>query len=124
MRHRLGRRRSQERGQSLVEVALIAPVVLLILLLAVDFGRVFLGWVTVTNVARIGANYAAVNPQGFQDRDAGVIAAYHNLMLGDATGTDCALEDPLPNPNFSGYELGDDVTASVSCEFPLLTPLL
>ena len=32
-------------GQSLVEFALTVPIILLIMLFAIDFGRVFLGWV-------------------------------------------------------------------------------
>ncbi|CAN5198787.1 hypothetical protein BH23CHL9_BH23CHL9_04030 [soil metagenome] len=50
------------RGQGLVELALILPLLLLLLLGAIDFGRVFFGWVAVTNASRVGANYAATHP--------------------------------------------------------------
>ena len=53
-------------GQSLVEFAILAPVLLAILLIAVDVGRVYLGWVNLSNVARIGANFAAMNPSAWQ----------------------------------------------------------
>src|SRR4051794_25746815 len=53
------RRRNQ--GQSLVEFALVLPVILLVLLVAIDFGRVYLGYINVQNMARIGANYAAAH---------------------------------------------------------------
>ncbi len=56
------RRRRHRRGQSLVEFALVLPVLMLLLLIGIDFGRVFLGWVTLNNVVRDGANFAALHP--------------------------------------------------------------
>ncbi len=47
------------RGQSLVEFALVLPVVILVVLMALDFGRVFMGWVGVNSMARVGAHYAS-----------------------------------------------------------------
>lgn len=59
----LRRRRTKvSRGQALIEMAVILPVLVLLLLLAIDFGRVFFGWVALNNAARIGANEAAKNP--------------------------------------------------------------
>ena len=116
--------RRAQRGQSLVELAIFAPIMLLILLIAVDFGRVFLGWVNVTNMVRIGANYAALNPKGFEDGDAGVRNRYGDLMERDADAINCALPSPLPGPTFSGYSLGDTVQVDISCTFTLLTPFL
>ncbi|MGH2463352.1 MAG: TadE/TadG family type IV pilus assembly protein, partial [Candidatus Limnocylindria bacterium] len=42
------------RGQGLVEFAIILPFLMLVLLMAVDFGRVFFGWVGLANASRIG----------------------------------------------------------------------
>ena len=39
------------------------PILALLLVMAVDFGRVFFGWVALQNAARIGADYAASGPQ-------------------------------------------------------------
>ena len=39
----------RSRGQSLVEFALVLPMILLLMLIAIDFGRVFLGWVGLNN---------------------------------------------------------------------------
>src|SRR6185437_10682149 len=52
------------RGQSLVEFALILPVLLLLTLIAVDFGRVYLGWINLQNMARIAADFGANNADG------------------------------------------------------------
>src|SRR5262245_20990938 len=63
-----GRRRLSldPRGQGLVEFAIAFPVVMLMIAFGIDFGRVFLGWVTLNNAVREAANYAAMNPDGFQ----------------------------------------------------------
>jgi Flp pilus assembly protein TadG len=54
--------RKTRRGQSLVEFALILPVLLLIMFGVVDLGRAFYISVVLSNVAREGARYAALNP--------------------------------------------------------------
>src|SRR6185503_5113295 len=51
--------RSRARGQSLVEFALILPILLLLALIAVDFGRIYLGWINLQNEARIAADFGA-----------------------------------------------------------------
>jgi len=49
------------RGQALVEVALTLPLLLLLILGAMDFGRMFYTKIILTNAAREGANYLARN---------------------------------------------------------------
>ena len=51
-----------ERGSNLVEMALIAPVLLIILFGIADVGRAFSGYITMTNAVREGARYAARRP--------------------------------------------------------------
>lgn len=120
------RERRSPRGQSLVEFAIFLPVLVTVLLIAVDVGRVYLGWITLSNIARIGANFAAMNPQGWQGSgDPGVQARYRALMLKDANGIDCTLPSTLPNPSFpDSYDLGDRAQVDLSCSFPLVTPFL
>ena len=52
-------RRSQ-RGQSLVEFALVLPILLILVLGIVDFGMGLRAYVTLTNATREGARFAAV----------------------------------------------------------------
>ncbi len=47
------------RAQALVEMALLLPLLLLLILGAVDFGRLFMTKFILTNAAREGANYIA-----------------------------------------------------------------
>lgn len=114
-------------GQSLVEFAIVVPVLLAVLLMAVDFGRVYLGWVNLTNVARIGANFAAQNPDAWEGSgDATVQLRYRQLMARDAQGIDCTLPTTLPQPTFvdSSYAVGSRVQVNLTCTFQLLTPLI
>ncbi|MEX2547569.1 MAG: TadE/TadG family type IV pilus assembly protein [Chloroflexota bacterium] len=120
--------RKASRGQSLVEFAIFIPVLVTILLLAVDVGRVYLGWVSLSNVARIGANFAAQNPDAWEGSgNSTVQARYRTLMNKDATGIDCSLPSTLPAPTFmdsSPYELGSRVRVDLNCSFALITPFL
>ena len=56
------RRRTYGRGQALVEFALALTVVVMVLLLAIDLGRVYFAFVGVRNAAREAAIYGGYNP--------------------------------------------------------------
>ena len=58
-RLRVGRR---ETGQSIVELALTLPVLLLLLLGTVDVGRVFFDYIEMRNAVSEGATYASRHP--------------------------------------------------------------
>jgi Flp pilus assembly protein TadG len=55
-------RRSEERGTSLVEMALLLPFLLLLLMVAVDFGRAYYMSIEVDNAARAAAQYGINSP--------------------------------------------------------------
>lgn len=59
---RAGGRRPGQSAQSLTEFALILPLLMLILLGVVDFGRVFYYWTSIANAAREGARYGVTHP--------------------------------------------------------------
>src|SRR5438128_819847 len=51
-----------EKGQALVEMALILPILVMLAMLTLDVGRVFTGYIALVNSAREGAIYASLNP--------------------------------------------------------------
>jgi Flp pilus assembly protein TadG len=115
----------------MVEFALVLPILLMLLVLAVDFGRVFFQWVGVSNASRIAANYAARNPDAW-DLTPDLIsqAEYRSLVARDLNPLNCrALDDTemdaadIPNPTFTGFAIGDQTTARLQCQFRVLTPI-
>ena len=126
-RRAISRRRPPSRGQSLVEFALALPLLLLILLAAVDMGRLYLGWVTLNNAARIGANYAAQNPTA----SFGPGSTYAQVIQADvdaAATLDCPI-GTIPGPSFSGSQtpatsLGNLASVGLNCTFHPITPII
>ena len=51
------RRRTLDRGQALIEFALVLPVLFLLVINVVNFGGMLSAWVVVANAARAGAQY-------------------------------------------------------------------
>lgn len=60
------------RGQATVELVLLTPLLLALLFLIFEFGRVFGSWLIITNAAREGARFAVV--QTFNPVDASIAA--------------------------------------------------
>ena len=52
----------KEKGQSLLEFALILPVLIILLAGVLDLGRLYYAYVSVTDAAAEGATYAAIHP--------------------------------------------------------------
>jgi len=125
------------RGQSLVEFALILPILLFLTLTALDFGRVYLGYINIQNMARIAANYAANNPTAWVGSgDASAQAQFRNQILQDGAATNCALPKSgtttiVPTPTFTDGNgdgrsdtLGDTAQVQISCTFSVITPMI
>lgn len=117
--------RRRSRGQSLVEFALILPLLLFVMAFGLDFGRVFLGWVSLNNSARVAANYAAQNPTAWgTSPNAAVKAEYQRLVRADAGAINCVLPSTIPDPIFVSMEIGEPAKVGITCTFPLITPIL
>ena len=124
-------RRATSRGQSMVELALVMPVVLVVILGGIDFGRVFLGWVDLHAMARHAADYAAANPTAWStvDPDVTAQAEYLRQIQAEASDINCTVATPLPTPSFPGGVNGNDglgvpVTVRISCRVYLITPII
>lgn len=111
----------------MVEFAIMLPILALLLVMALDFGRVFFGWVSVTNAARIGADYAAQFPDAWATGNAVQQARFEELIRDNNTG--CAIPD-IADPTFRDTnadgqqrESGDHVEVVLTCTLDMLTPL-
>jgi hypothetical protein len=113
-------RRRKTRGQALVEFALTLPILLLLLLIALDFGRAFFGWVALNNAARVGANYAAAHPSNW---DAGT--TYEDLMAANLDLINCNQTNAGNPPAFGPTKLpGELVRVNLDCDFTVVTPII
>ena len=120
------RDRTRGRGQSLVEFALILPLLLVLLAFGLDLGRVFLGWVNLNNSVKVAATYAAQNPNAWVSGTPNArTIEYQRLVTADADVINCDMPSPIPSPTFpSGRDIGDPAKVAVTCRFHLITPIL
>lgn len=104
-----------ERGQAIVEMALILPLFLLLILGIVEMGRIGYAYITVNNAARAGARVASV---GGTDQE--ITTAVQNAAPSLDT-TDIHIDiQPAQDQRISG----DSVTVDVSYPVQLIMPLL
>ncbi len=118
------RQRSREEGQSLVELALLLPVLILIFAGVLDLGRAFQAYMTVANAAREGARYAAFHMNDCTE-------LYNNLrprIENEAAGSNIDLSSATvvlePSCSQANYSPGDPVSVRVEYNFQLITGMI
>lgn len=116
-------------GQSVVEFAILLPLFMLLLLITVDFGRLFFSYVQLNNAAREGAAYAATNPTDLAgitthataETNAQAQGGEHPISVAtacvDTTGSTISCTD-APGGGGPGYT----VTVTATESFSFLTP--
>jgi Flp pilus assembly protein TadG len=88
------------RGQSMLELAMALPFLLILFLVSADFGRVFYLGIEVGNAARAGAQYAsqsvatAVDTAGIKNAAAVDAANLSNLSV---SSSNCTCVSPIPS---------------------------
>lgn len=99
-----------ERGQAMVEFALVLPVLLTLLCGIIDFGWIYYNQITLNNAAREGARYAVIHYDPADDWR----ASAESRMMADMVGVKNAVaivSDPVEQ----------QITASVTADAPILT---
>jgi len=121
------RSRRSSRGQGLVEFALILPVLILIFMGIVDFGRAIYAYNSVSNAAREGARV------GIVDQGTGSGGAYKAAIeaANQATALGLSPTDPnqvlvtFPDPgNCPTLEVGCPISVRVQYQFSAITPII
>ena len=77
-------------GQSLLEMALIIPILLVLIIGALEFGRLFFTKIVLTNAAREGAYYLTTHPD---DYDSGTDSAPNTVIAAQAEAADSGIPD-------------------------------
>jgi Flp pilus assembly protein TadG len=80
------------RGQSLVEFAIILPILLLLVLGAMDFARLFSAKIVLTNAAREGVNYLTINRDDFSGAHTAINTELQNITLSQAADISCPMD--------------------------------
>lgn len=109
------RRYKRRKGQGLVEMALLAPLLVFILMATVDFARAYSAYIEVTNSARAGAIYGSRSSSNANDA-----AAVRDAALADSPtifGTAPTISSSTATDT-DGYE---QITVTVDYTFSVLT---
>jgi PKD repeat protein len=126
-------RKSKSTGQALVEFALVIPVMLLMLAIAIDFGRLFFSYIEITNAAREGAAFGAHAPSNLtqiqttaaQETSTQSQGGEHAITVSttckDSAGMTLA-NCGLASGGASGA--GNTITVNVDEQFSFFTPLI
>ena len=124
-------RRVNTRAQAVVEFAIILPVFLLFLLMAIDFGRLFFTYVQVSNAAREAANYGAVQPTDTAGMQARAVQEKNTQTQGEGALEPIAAACRTPAgasitcaAAAGGTGAGNILTVTVTQRFSFLTPLI
>ena len=125
-RRRRGRGRPRQRGQSLVEFALVFPLFILLLAGMIDFGLGLYSYMTINNAtrdaARLGATMCTANPCA-----AAVSARAVNAASGlaiEAPVIACTKPDNSSVNCASGtVKPGDNVTVTITYNYKMIWPL-
>jgi Flp pilus assembly protein TadG len=109
--------RGTEKGHSLVEMALVLPVLLLILAGVLDLGRLYYAYVAVSDAAAEGVTYAAIHPEESK-RDEVVERAR------TASGGLVQIDTGMVEVDCPAIAAGAPVTVTVGYSFTVATPLI
>ena len=118
MRHSIGIRRpgragARPRGQSLVEFALLLPLVLFLMVAIADFGRLFNSMIAVESAAREAADYGAM--QGKSKWDGSSIAGLAQITDNE---TEMRARACTAASTLSDYEGDPPGTTNMTCTNP------
>jgi hypothetical protein len=137
MKARATMKAQHNRGQTLVEFALILPAFLMLIMGIVEFGRLMINYASVASASREAARYGAtvgVNAFGVEHyNDCSGIRAEAKRVASIAPITDADISIQYDNPSTgffeascptSQFELGDRIIVSVNITFEPIVPLI
>lgn len=110
-----------QRGQALLEFALVISFLFLLIFAIIDFSRVFFGYATMSNGVREGARYAIVHPND----DAGIEEAARAMMF--VIGAPVNVTVSFPDSDDSGAPCRSRlcrVVVTATSDFDVWTPVV
>jgi Flp pilus assembly protein TadG len=104
-----------ERGQSLVEFALVVPILLTILCGVIDFGWLYVNKYQIDNATYSGVRYAVIHGTDVEEKDK------KTLIEGIKTEVKNNLSTRAGEPEITVTINDDDIKVNVKCKIKMLT---
>ena len=114
----------KQRGQSMVEMAVMMIVILLILGGVLDFGRMYFTYLALQNAAGEGASYGAINPTWI---DSNNNQDPNNIVYRTQNESSGGLIDwsqTVVDVEVAGISGGEPITVTVTYEYDVITPMV
>lgn len=105
----------EKRGQALVELALVLPLLILLLMGTIEFGRIFHSYLVITNASREGARAGVVGAD-----DSGIRTKVKNV----ASSLSLTDSQITITPSQGSRARGVPLTVQVNYSVNLVTPVL
>jgi Flp pilus assembly protein TadG len=107
--------KKDQKGQSLVEVALTMPILILVLVGILDLGRAYFTFIALSDAAAEGAAYAAIHPTDTTQ----IVARAVDSSTGLVT-----FEPSMVKVTANEITAGNPITVTIEYEYQILTPLM
>ncbi len=112
------RKEKRQRGQAMVEFALVLPLLLIVTFIIIDFGFAFSQWIVITNATREGARLGATG------KSADLVATRTiDASNGTLAGAGDVVSVEYLDLNGDGVGLGDQVVVRANHDYDFITPL-
>ncbi len=108
-----------EKGQSMVEFALLLPILILILLMIMEGGLIFGGYLELQNAARDGARYASVHTDKQDQTSINTYITGKNFIIVDKSN----LVQPIGFTKVTNAQ-GTVLTVTLTYKYPIITPII
>jgi len=112
------RRRRASKGQSLIEMAVMAPILLIIVAAIIDLGRAIDAYITLTNGAREGARYGSLHPTDETSIKLRTVNEANGTGV-NFTGVNLTPEHVTVSFPGKGIYAGEPIRVTIDYEFPL-----
>lgn len=122
-RHAPRAKRHGERGQSLLEFAVVVPVFLLVVMGIVDFGVGLKSWIQITNASREAARYGAIHCSAGDIDGTPVADLVVDRGIDSATGLGLTSSNVTVSSNCDAGHATESLTVTIEYDYELISPL-
>ncbi|MHB1005495.1 MAG: TadE/TadG family type IV pilus assembly protein [Chloroflexota bacterium] len=111
----------RQRGQTVVELALLLPILSLLMMGALDLGRAYYYYAGVTNAARVGAQYAMLMDPAVAGSSVGQ-AEIKQAVVAEASPYVTIGADRVTLTTPEGWVTGKDIKVTAVFDYRFITP--